>query len=97
MAQALDRRASAQDGTFTEENGRLARDDLVGEVLLATGNAEDAVAFHQEAARMHQQLGDSWHEALASVHLADAEQALEDFGSTAAQHSGESEDLALAR
>ena len=33
MAQALDRRASAQDGTFTEENGRLARDDLVGEVL----------------------------------------------------------------
>lgn len=50
--------------------------DCTGEVLLATGNAENAAAFHREAARMHRQLGDSWQEALATMHLADCEQAL---------------------
>jgi hypothetical protein len=45
-------------------------------VLQATGNYQDAAAFHQEAARMYQQLGDGWQEALATVHLAGAEQAL---------------------
>jgi hypothetical protein len=50
--------------------------DLVGEVLLATGDAEDAAVFHQRAARMIQQLGDRWQQALATLHLADSEQAL---------------------
>jgi tetratricopeptide (TPR) repeat protein len=50
--------------------------DCAGEVLLATGNAQDAAAFHSQAARMHQQLGDRWQEALATMHLADCEQAL---------------------
>lgn len=50
--------------------------DCTGEVLLAMGNAVDASAFHSEAARMHRQLGDRWQEALATVHLADAEAAL---------------------
>ena len=36
-----------------------------------------AAAFHREAARMHHRLGDSWQEALATIHLADCEQALD--------------------
>ena len=50
--------------------------DCAGEVLLAAGNAEDAAAFHREAARMHQQLGDRWQQALATLHLADCDQVL---------------------
>ena len=50
--------------------------DCAGEVLLADGNASDAAAFHREAARMHQQLGDRWQQALATLHLANCEQAL---------------------
>jgi tetratricopeptide (TPR) repeat protein len=69
MAASLQR----QIGDHSREAAAL---DCAGEVLLARGNAEDAAAFHQETARMYHQFGDSWHEALASVHLADAEQAL---------------------
>jgi tetratricopeptide (TPR) repeat protein len=50
--------------------------DCAGEVMLAEGNAGEAAAFHHEAARMHQQLGDRWQQALATLHLADCEQAL---------------------
>jgi hypothetical protein len=50
--------------------------DVTGEVFLAMGNAEDATAFHREAARMHRQLGDQWSEAAATTHLARAEAAL---------------------
>jgi tetratricopeptide (TPR) repeat protein len=50
--------------------------DCAGEVMLAEGNAGEAAAFHREAARMHQQLGDRWQQALATLHLADCEQAL---------------------
>jgi hypothetical protein len=75
MAASLQR----QIGDHSREATAL---DLTGEVLLATGNSEDAAAFHQEAARMHQQLGDHWQQALATIHLADCEQALsrEDSG-----------------
>lgn len=69
MAAALER----QIGDHSREATAL---DCTGEVLLATGDAEDAAAFHREAARMHRQLGDKWQEALATVHLADCEQAL---------------------
>jgi tetratricopeptide (TPR) repeat protein len=69
MAASLER----QIGDHSREATAL---DCTGEVLLATGNAEDAAAFHREAARMHQQLGDQWQEALATMHLADCEQAL---------------------
>jgi tetratricopeptide (TPR) repeat protein len=50
--------------------------DCAGEIMLADGNAADAAAFHREAARMHQQLGDRWQQALATLHLADCDQAL---------------------
>lgn len=69
MAASLER----QIGDHSREATAL---DCTGEVLLATGNAEDAAAFHREAARMHRQLGDRWQEALATMHLADCEQAL---------------------
>jgi histidinol-phosphate/aromatic aminotransferase/cobyric acid decarboxylase-like protein len=69
MAASLER----QIGDHSREATAL---DLAGEVMLATGNAEDAAAFHQEAARRHQQLGDRWQQALAMLHLADCEQAL---------------------
>jgi hypothetical protein len=45
-------------------------------VLLAAGNVADAAAFHQEAARMHRQLGDRWQEALAAMRLAECETVL---------------------
>src|SRR6185437_5562727 len=69
MAASLER----QIGDHSREATAL---DCTGEAPLAAGNAEDAAAFHREAARMHQQLGDHWQEALATVHLADCEQAL---------------------
>ena len=69
MAASLER----QIGDHSREAAAL---DCAGEALLATGNAADAAAFHLEAARMHQQLGDRWHGALATIHLADCEQAL---------------------
>lgn len=69
MAASLER----QIGDHSREAITL---DCTGEVLLAAGDAESAAAFHREAARMHRQLGDSWQEALATVHLADCEQAL---------------------
>ena len=69
MAASLER----QIGDHSREATAL---DCAGEVLLATGNAEDAAAFHREAAAMHRQLGDTWQEAIATVHLADCEQAL---------------------
>jgi tetratricopeptide (TPR) repeat protein len=69
MAASLER----QIGDHSREATAL---DCTGKALLAAGNAEDAAAFHREAARMHQQLGDHWQEALATVHLADCEQAL---------------------
>lgn len=69
MAASLER----QIGDHSREATAL---DCAGEVLLANANAEDAAAFHREAARMHQQLGDRWQQALATLHLADCEQAL---------------------
>lgn len=69
MAASLER----QIGDHSREATAL---DCTGEVLLAGGNAEEAAAFHQEAARMHEQFGDSWQQALATIHLADCEQAL---------------------
>jgi tetratricopeptide (TPR) repeat protein len=69
MAASLER----QIGDHSREATAL---DCVGEVLLATGSAGDAAAFHREAAAMHRQLGDQWQEALATLHLADCEQAL---------------------
>jgi hypothetical protein len=69
MAASLER----QIGDHSREATAL---DCAGEVLLATGNAEDAAAFHREAAAMHRQLGDTWQEAIATVHLADCEHAL---------------------
>jgi ATP/maltotriose-dependent transcriptional regulator MalT len=69
MAASLER----QIGDHSREATAL---DVAGEVLLAQGNAADAAAFHREAARMHQQLGDRWQQALATLHLADCEQAL---------------------
>jgi tetratricopeptide (TPR) repeat protein len=70
MAASLQR----QIGDHSREATAL---DVTGEVLLAAGNAEDAAAFHLEAARMHRELGDQWQEALATLHLADCEQALD--------------------
>lgn len=69
MAASLER----QIGDHSREATAL---DCTGEALLAAGNAQDAAAFHLEAARMHKQLDDHWQEALATVHLADCEQAL---------------------
>jgi tetratricopeptide (TPR) repeat protein len=69
MAASLER----QIGDHSREAAAL---DCAGEALLAAGNAEDAAAFHLEAARMHEQLGDDWHSSLATIHLADCEQAL---------------------
>jgi tetratricopeptide (TPR) repeat protein len=70
MAASLER----QIGDHSREATAL---DVTGEVLLAAGSAEDAAAFHLEAARMHRDLGDQWQEALATLHLADCEQALD--------------------
>jgi hypothetical protein len=70
MAASLER----QIGDHSREATAL---DCAGEVLLADGSAGDAAAFHREAARMHQQLGDRWQQALATLHLADCEQALD--------------------
>jgi hypothetical protein len=50
--------------------------DCTGEVFQAMGNAEDANAFYLRAARMHQDLGDAWHEALALAHLGNCESSL---------------------
>jgi tetratricopeptide (TPR) repeat protein len=47
--------------------------DCTGEVLEKIGNAEDAAAFYLRAARMHQEIGDTWHEALALAHLGNCE------------------------
>lgn len=68
--------AASLERQIGDPSREAAAIDCVGEVLLATGNAEDAAAFHQEAAHMHRQLGDRWQEALATMHLADCEQAL---------------------
>jgi tetratricopeptide (TPR) repeat protein len=70
MAASLQR----QIGDHSREATAL---DCAGEVLLATGNAHDAAGFHREAARMHHELGDPWQAALATLHLADCEQALD--------------------
>jgi tetratricopeptide (TPR) repeat protein len=69
MAASLQR----QIGDHSREATTL---DCTGEVLLAMGNPHDAADFHREAARMHRELGDRWQEALATVHIADCEQAL---------------------
>ena len=69
MAASLER----QIGNHSREATAL---DCAGEVRLAEGNASDAAAFHREAARMHQQLGDRWQQALATLHLANSDQAL---------------------
>jgi tetratricopeptide (TPR) repeat protein len=70
LAASLER----QIGDHSREAAAL---DCAGEVMLAEGNAGEAAAFHHEAARMHQQLGDRWQQALATLHLADSEQALD--------------------
>jgi tetratricopeptide (TPR) repeat protein len=69
MAASLER----QIGDHSREATAL---DCTGEVLLASGSAQDASDFHREAARMQRELGDRWQEALATLHLADCEQAL---------------------
>jgi hypothetical protein len=69
MAASLER----QIGDHSREATAL---DCTGEVLLAGGNAQEAADFHREAARMHRALGDTWQEGLATLHLADCEEAL---------------------
>ena len=69
MAASLER----QIGDHSREATVL---DCTGEVLFASGNANDAADFHRQAALMHRELGDQWQEALATLHLADCEQAL---------------------
>jgi tetratricopeptide (TPR) repeat protein len=69
MAASLER----QIGDHSREATALS---CTGEILLTTGNAQDAAAFQEGAARMHRQLGDQWQEALATIALADCEQAL---------------------
>ena len=69
MASSLER----QIGDASREATAL---DCTGEVLLAAGKAEDAAAFHLEAARMHQLAGNHWQEAVALAHLADCEDEL---------------------
>jgi tetratricopeptide (TPR) repeat protein len=78
LAQAMDccRMAASLQRQIGDHSREATALDVTGEVLLAAGNPEDASAFHLEAARMHQQLGDQWQEALATLHLADCEQAL---------------------
>ncbi len=70
MAASLER----QIGDASREATAL---DCAGEVLLATGKAEDAAAFHREAARMHHLARDPWQEAVALAHLADCEDGLD--------------------
>jgi tetratricopeptide (TPR) repeat protein len=69
MAASLER----QIGDPSREASAL---DCTGEVLQAMANVQDAAAFHLQAARMHQELADSWQEALALIHLAACEDAL---------------------
>jgi tetratricopeptide (TPR) repeat protein len=69
MAASLER----QIGDHSREATVL---DCTGEVLFASGDAQDAADFHRQAALMHRELGDGWQEALATLHLADCEQAL---------------------
>ncbi len=69
MAASLER----QIGNPSREATAL---DCAGDVLQVMDNPEDAAAFHLQAARMHQQLGDGWQQALATVHVAECEAAL---------------------
>jgi tetratricopeptide (TPR) repeat protein len=78
LTQAMDccRMAASLERQIGDHSREATALDCTGEVLLATGNAEGATAFHLEAARMHQQLGDYWQAGLATLHLADCEQGL---------------------